>query len=60
MVGDENSYINVSPCNCLSIDYTIVYEHDLIKKQNFVLDELNEINYKNLISSSRTFGLKMK
>ncbi len=58
MVGDENSYINVSPCNCLSIDYTIVYEHDLIKKQNFVLDELNEINYKNLISSSRTFGFE--
>ena len=58
MVGDENSYINVLPSNHLSIDYTIVYEHALIKKQNFVLDELNEINYKNLISSSRTFGFE--
>jgi UDP-3-O-[3-hydroxymyristoyl] N-acetylglucosamine deacetylase len=58
MVGDENSYIKVQPNDKLSIDYTIVYNHSLIKRQNFRLDELNEYNYKEMISSSRTFGFE--
>ena len=58
MIGDENSFIKVSPNNHLRIDYTIVYDHFLIKKQNFVLDELSEIKYKEMISSSRTFGFE--
>lgn len=58
MVGDENSFIKVSPNEQLSIDYTIVYDHSLIKKQNFILDELNEVKYKEMISPSRTFGFE--
>ena len=58
MVGDENSYIKVLPSERFSIDYTIVYDHHLIKKQNYILNELNEIKNKDLISSSRTFGFE--
>ena len=58
IVGDENSFIKVQPSDKLSIDYTIVYNHSLIKRQNFRLDELNEYNYKEMISSSRTFGFE--
>ena len=46
MVGDENSFIKVSPSEKLSIDYTIVYDHSLIKKQNFVLESPPLIFYK--------------
>ena len=58
MVGDENSFIKVLPNDQLSIDFTIVYDHSLIKKQNFILDELNEVKYKDMISPSRTFGFE--
>ena len=58
MVGNEDSFIKVTPSDRLSIDYTIVYDHSLIKKQNFFLDDLNEIKYKEMISSSRTFGFE--
>ena len=58
MVGNEDSFIKVTPSDGLSIDYTIVYDHSLIKKQNYFLDDLNEIKYKKMISSSRTFGFE--
>lgn len=58
MYGDAESYIKISPCENLSIDYTISYEHNLIKKQQFYFDLTNANNYRNLIANSRTFGFK--
>ena len=56
--GDNDSYIKVTPANNMSINYTIVYDHKLIKKQNFIFDLDSTYNYKNIISDSRTFGFK--
>ena len=55
---DNDSYIRVTPANNMSINYTIVYDHKLIKKQNFIFDLDTSYNYKNVISNSRTFGFK--
>ena len=55
---DNDSYIKVTPANNMSINYTIVYDHKLIKEQNFNFDLDTEYNYTNIISNSRTFGFK--
>ena len=55
---DNESYIKVTPASKTSINYTIVYEHKLIKEQNFSFDLDTEYNYANIISNSRTFGFK--
>ena len=53
---DNDSFIKVTPGNNMSINYTIVYDHKLIKEQNFNFDLDTEYNYTNIISNSRTFG----
>ena len=55
---DNDSYIKVTPANNMSINYTIVYDHKLIKEQNFIFDLDSTYNYRNIISNSRTFGFK--
>ena len=55
---DNESYIKVTPANNTSINYTIIYDHKLIKEQNFNFDLDTEYNYTNIISNSRTFGFK--
>ena len=55
---DKDSYIKVTPANNMSINYTIVYDHKLIKEQNFIFQLDSKHNYKNIISNSRTFGFK--
>ena len=55
---DKDSYIKVTPANNMSINYTIVYDHKLIKEQNFIFKLDSKHNYKNIISNSRTFGFK--
>ena len=42
----------------MTINYTIVYDHKLIKEQNFIFDLDLTGNYRNIISNSRTFGFK--
>ena len=42
----------------MSINYTIVYDHKLIKEQNFIFNLDSKYNYRNIISNSRTFGFK--
>jgi len=56
--GDTDSYIKIMPSDYLSIDYTIIYSHKLIKEQNLFYEFFNSNSYKELISSSRTFGFK--
>jgi UDP-3-O-[3-hydroxymyristoyl] N-acetylglucosamine deacetylase len=55
---NNDSYIKVTPSNNMTINYTIVYDHKLIKEQNFIFDLDSKYNYKNIISNSRTFGFK--
>ena len=55
---DNDSYITVTPANTMSINYTIVYDHKLIKEQNFIFNLDSKYNYRNIISNSRTFGFK--
>ena len=55
---DKDSYIKVTPANNMLINYTIVYEHKLIKEQKFNFELDTEYNYTNIISNSRTFGFK--
>ena len=55
---DNDSYIKVTPANTMSINYTIVYDHKLIKEQNFIFNLDSKYNYRNIISNSRTFGFK--
>ena len=55
-LGD--SYIKVTPSNNFIIDYTIVYDHDLINKQKFIYQFKDQKQYKRLISNCRTFGFK--
>ena len=58
ILRDNDSYIKVTPSNNTSINYTIVYDHKLIKEQNFNFNLDTEYNYTNIISNSRTFGFK--
>ena len=55
---DNDSYIKVTPANTMSINYTIVYDHKLIKEQNFIFNLDSKYNYRNIICNSRTFGFK--
>jgi UDP-3-O-[3-hydroxymyristoyl] N-acetylglucosamine deacetylase len=55
---NNDSYIKVTPSNNMTINYTIVYDHKLIKEQNFIFDLDLTGNYRNIISNSRTFGFK--
>ena len=55
---NNDSYIKVAPSNNMTINYTIVYDHKLIKEQNFIFDLDLTGNYRNIISNSRTFGFK--
>jgi UDP-3-O-[3-hydroxymyristoyl] N-acetylglucosamine deacetylase len=55
---DNESYIKVTPSINMTINYTIVYDHKLIKEQNFIFDLDSTGNYRNIISNSRTFGFK--
>ncbi len=55
---ENDSYIKVTPSNNLRINYTIVYDHALIKEQKLNFDLDTEYNYTNIISNSRTFGFK--
>ena len=57
-IKNNDSFIKVVPSNNLSINYTIVYDHKLINTQNFIFNFDSNIDYKNLISDSRTFGFK--
>ena len=58
IVGNEKAFIKVTPNSHLSIDYTISYNHRLINKQNFYLNFVYGNNYKELISTCRTFGFE--
>ena len=55
---ENDSYIKVVPANNMTVNYTIVYDHKLIKEQNFIFDLHSKDTYKCLISNSRTFGFK--
>ena len=57
-VGCEKSFVKVSPSNNLSIDYTISYNHRLINEQNYILNNINETSYIELIAKCRTFGFE--
>jgi len=54
----NDSFVKVTPSDNFEIDYTISYDHDLIKKQrfNYIFKDSNQ--FKNLISNCRTFGFK--
>ena len=58
LVRHNESYIKATPSKNTTINYTIVYDHKLIKEQNFIFDLDSKYTYKNLISNSRTFGFK--
>ncbi len=54
----NDSFVKVSPSENFEVDYTISYDHDLIKEQkfNYIFKDSNQ--FKNLISNCRTFGFK--
>ena len=54
----NDSFVKVLPSENFEIDYTISYDHDLIKEQrfNYIFQDSNQ--FKNLISNCRTFGFK--
>jgi len=55
-VKNNSSKASISPSNNkLNISYKLNYNHPLIKKEQFKIN-LNQISYKNDISSARTFG----
>ena len=54
----NDSFVKVSPSDNLEIDYTISYDHNLIKEQIFNYDLKDSNQFKNLISNCRTFGFK--
>ena len=54
----NDSFVKVSPSDNLEIDYTISYDHNLIKEQNFNYEFKDSNQFKNLISNCRTFGFK--
>ncbi len=57
-IRNADSYIKVTPSNNMSVNYTIVYDHKMIKEQNYIFDLDSKFSYKNLICNSRTFGFK--
>ncbi len=54
----NDSFVKVSPSDNLKIDYTISYDHNLIKEQRFNYELKDSNQFKNLISNCRTFGFK--
>ena len=54
----NDSFVKVSPSDNLEVDYTISYDHNLIKEQRFHYKLNNSTQFKNLISNCRTFGFK--
>ena len=54
----NDSFVKVSPSDNLEIDYTISYDHNLIKEQRFNYELKDSNQFKNLISNCRTFGFK--
>ena len=54
----NDSFVKVSPSDNLEIDYTISYDHNLIKEQRFNYEFKGSNQFKNLISNCRTFGFK--
>ena len=54
----NDSFVKVSPSENLEIDYTISYDHNLIKEQRFNYELKDSNQFKNLISNCRTFGFK--
>ena len=55
---NNESYIKVQPSEEFQIDYTINYDHQSIKTQQFSFNFDQEIDYKKIISNCRTFGFK--
>ena len=62
MVKISNEILNDNQSKILSdnleIDYTISYDHNLIKEQRFNYEFKDSNQFKNLISNCRTFGFK--
>ncbi len=58
LLSKNDSFIKVSPSDNFEINYTISYEHDLIKEQNFKYEFKSSNDFKKLISNCRTFGFK--
>lgn len=54
-VRDGDKYVRLLPSDQVTFDFTIHFEHPVIKEQSFKL-ELTKENYKNEISRARTFG----
>ena len=54
----NDSFIKVSPSDHFSVDFTISYDHELIKEQRFNYEFKDSNQFKNLISNCRTFGFK--
>jgi len=54
----NDSFVKVSPSDNLEIDYTISYDHNLIKEQRFNYELKDSNQFKNIISNCRTFGFK--
>ncbi len=54
----NDSFVKASPSDNLEIDYTISYDHNLIKEQRFNYELKDSNQFKNLISNCRTFGFK--
>ena len=54
----NDSFVKVSPSDKFEIDYTISYDHNLIKEQRFYYELKDSSQFKNLISNCRTFGFK--
>ena len=57
MVSNKDSYAKITPNKQFSIDFAIEFESHLINKQACQLQLVNG-NYKNDISSARTFGFE--
>lgn len=55
MVESGDSYIKVSPCDCMKIKFSIDFDHPLIGYQEYEI-ELNPERYINEIAPARTFG----
>ncbi len=54
----NDSFVKVSPSDNFEVDYTISYDHNLIKEQRFNYEFKDSNQFKNLISNCRTFGFK--
>jgi len=54
-VGDENGWAMLEPYDGFSLDFTIDFDHPLIKRSTYSID-INHKNYWKQISRARTFG----